>query len=321
MGLRDRLSGLRDRFERSGDDGLDDDLDDDRDDDELDDADQLPPAQSPEELTARLRALGLGAYAADLAAAGRRGVRLVPADEGVAAGSSRLGGAPDLPPDTAWPRHEGAPLSFIAQLDLAGLRASLGRDADLLADLPPTGLLSFFALVDDSTGYGLVHEDRGSYRVLHHDTTTVPVPLPAELEQEARLKPLAVAAMADWTPAPYESAVVEEILGAAEDDGGLDDDVDVADYLEAMGDDEDLDLPPRHRFLGNPDQIQGDLGWEAADEAGGDPGDWRLLLQVDSDEDSLGVDWGDVGRLYWLIREDDLRAQHWDRVQLIGQCY
>lgn len=46
---------------------------------------------------------------------------------------------------------------------------------------------------------------------------------------------------------------------------------------------------------------------------------WRLLLQVDSDDD-LGTMWGDVGRIYFWIRDDHLADRSFDRSWLILQC-
>lgn len=34
--------------------------------------------------------------------------------------------------------------------------------------------------------------------------------------------------------------------------------------------------------------------------------DWQLLFQIDSDEKGLGTMWGDVGRVYFWIRQQDL---------------
>jgi uncharacterized protein YwqG len=45
---------------------------------------------------------------------------------------------------------------------------------------------------------------------------------------------------------------------------------------------------------------------------GAGAGDWRLLLQVDSQEDA-GMMWHDVGRLFFMIREQDLNALTFDR--------
>ena len=47
--------------------------------------------------------------------------------------------------------------------------------------------------------------------------------------------------------------------------------------------------------------------------------DWRLLLQLDSDE-ALGFTWGDAGRLYFWIREEDLLRSHFEDVVCVLQC-
>ena len=53
-----------------------------------------------------------------------------------------------------------------------------------------------------------------------------------------------------------------------------------------------------------------------------DPGlakPWRLLLQLDSCED-LGMMWGDMGLVYFWIRQEDLQARRFDRTWVILQC-
>jgi hypothetical protein len=95
-----------------------------------------------------LAAAGLPPPGLSAAATRAHGIRLVlaPAAAPAAApplGSSRVGGAPDLPPGLAWPRCGGQPMQFLAQLDLS--RASL---LDGCAALPRHGWLLFFVAAD-----------------------------------------------------------------------------------------------------------------------------------------------------------------------------
>lgn len=49
--------------------------------------------------------------------------------------------------------------------------------------------------------------------------------------------------------------------------------------------------------------------------------DWQLLLQIDSDEENLGAMWGDCGRVYFWIRQQDLQKRDFSNVWLVLQCY
>jgi uncharacterized protein YwqG len=49
--------------------------------------------------------------------------------------------------------------------------------------------------------------------------------------------------------------------------------------------------------------------------------DWQLLLQIDTDEDSIGWTWGDVGMFYVWIRRQDLAARKFDHVFCEMQCH
>lgn len=48
-------------------------------------------------------------------------------------------------------------------------------------------------------------------------------------------------------------------------------------------------------------------------------GSWRLLLQLDSDDDA-GMMWGDLGSLYFWIREEDARNADFSNAWMILQC-
>jgi uncharacterized protein YwqG len=47
--------------------------------------------------------------------------------------------------------------------------------------------------------------------------------------------------------------------------------------------------------------------------------DWRLLLQIDTDDEAQMM-WGDGGRLFFWIRDQDLLAQRFEDGWLILQC-
>jgi uncharacterized protein YwqG len=47
--------------------------------------------------------------------------------------------------------------------------------------------------------------------------------------------------------------------------------------------------------------------------------EWRLLLQIDSDEEA-GMMWGDAGRIYFWLRREDLAARKFDAAHAILQC-
>ncbi len=79
--------------------------------------------------------------------------------------------------------------------------------------------------------------------------------------------------------------------------------------------------PPIINSWGIPYQIQGDLLQECQHDthAQGDPTDWRLLLQVDSDNNAAMM-WGDVGVLYFYIPRQALIARDFSEVHLVMQC-
>jgi len=69
---------------------------------------------------------------------------------------SRLGGRPTLPPEIDWPRHgqAGTPLHFLAQIDLSALPPTPLHGAPDAPTLPRSGLLFFFADLEEEMGWG-----------------------------------------------------------------------------------------------------------------------------------------------------------------------
>jgi uncharacterized protein YwqG len=274
----------------------------------------------------RLGAAGLGDRAPLLAALARPGLRL--RSDGTDTdllGGSRVGGLPDLPADTAWPAWRETPMSFLGQVDLGSL-----PDVGDRADLPAYGLLTFFYDAGQQA-WGFDPAQTGAWAVLHTaaDATLVRREAPAGLPEDARFDPVPLAAEDELCPEPWESRAVER-LGLTADEAES-----YAELLEEMAESDD---EPRHLLLGHPDPVQGEMqlecqlvshGLYCGDQTGyedsrasaleGGADDWRLLLQVDTDDDASMM-WGDAGRLYFWVTEDALRRRAWDEVHLVLQC-
>lgn len=234
----------------------------------------------------------------------------------------RLGGFPRLPATAAWPDRKGRPLSFIAELDLTALRASAGPDW-----LPAMGLLQVFFDVEQEP-WGFDPADRDGWKVLMTDGPTgQALPRPPGLLSDQVFAPVALAGRSALTyPTTERFSLPPDIAGTFDFEA-------VHAFMDAgLGD------GPRHQVGGFPSPIQGDameleaqlasngiyMGGAdsysddriAALEAGAS--DWRLLLQIDSD-DEAGMMWGDSGILYVWVREQDARAGYFSRVWMILQ--
>jgi len=241
----------------------------------------------------------------------------------VAIGKSRFGGDPDLPKGFVWPKgRDGEPLSFIGQLQLSNFSSDrFGQDP------PYQGLLQFYYDIRR----GLDGDDLGfaDWRVIHFDKNQ-------ELHRTAgpasstQLRECSVATTSGWmlptirhlSSMPewlsQESKSAFEQLGASL----------ISHEVGQSGE-------PTHRLLGYPVEVQNSIRQECfwptreffyADDdlvrTHGyfrDEPPWRLLLQVDTDVERLGIEWNDGGMLYFCIRDDDLRINRFDRVWVLLQ--
>lgn len=276
-------------------------------------------------LSERLAAHGLGHRCAELLALARPSIRLQPVpvdDDAVDSGATKLGGCPDLPIDMAWPRFQGAPLAFVAQLAVQDF-----TPMDCEHVLPSTGILSFFfeatwAIEGTGPWWG--------WDVIHIPANQ---PLarrsyPSDLDDYARHGAATVLATQELTFAPWESSDVLELGLTTEEQIAYSNALLARDRVEAWPDDDVRWL--RFRLLGQPDAIQGDMQLECEYRAYGlSPSDsnygeglreklqgrarrWRLLFQADS-YDAINMDWFGFGRLYYWITDDDLAARRFHR--------
>ncbi|HEY7126585.1 MAG TPA: YwqG family protein [Ktedonobacterales bacterium] len=247
-------------------------------------------------------------------------------DQQVPLGVSKLGGTPDLPPEIAWPEWKGVPLAFIAQFHLPELAA---YDSEQV--LPKDGWLYFFYEADEQP-WGFEPAHFGAWRVFHYAGEL------AQLQRAARPH-----ALPKWSRFHARTVTYEPAIALPEYDAlaiaalelsqsEVDRYLEVFCKVNALG----------HQLLGHPMQIQGEmqmtceLGMRAAtfEERGtlyDDPAtktqamQWRLLLQVDSMDNSpqngdQGTSWGEVGQIYYWIRQEDLKARDFSQVWLQLQC-
>lgn len=287
---------------------------------------QASRSRTPQDsLQAAVAEFGLQEYGDLIAAAALPSARLVGAGPGEEppVGASKIGGEPDLGEGLDWPAGAGGPLSFIAQVDLAAV-------AECLPDsgLPRDGLLSFFYDAENQP-WDSEAGDRTAWKVvLTADTRSL----------RRHAAPDGVVAFLPVTLMPrYELTVpfgrTMEARGFGLDDGARERYFDLQDVFADDFQPEDRGTA-RHRMLGHPDAIQGDMrrriegvlrggiDIDAAETPELDEAAkrWVLLLQVDSDNHADTM-WGDTGRLFFWIPEEALAAGDFSAVFVQLQCY
>lgn len=289
---------------------------------------ELPPPQralpakellSEERLLELCRELGLEARVDDVRRLARTSVRLTRATSPV---RSRIGGVADLPPDFVWPTFDGRELAFVGQLGLDEIAAAGHGDA---LPLPAEGLLLFF--YDLATlPSGLLPSHRGTVHVelvdgasVERDTTRLPAlrPLPVQPSFELMVPPAWSFQAEPLELSPDETEPWDELR------------VRVAEAQGVELEDKSPDWFSLHRLLGYHDELgrEPEVECELAssgivaddydeyfahrDERSASAREWRLLLQLSTDED-LQTPWDAFGRLYVFVRDADLRARRFD---------
>ena len=286
-----------------------------------------------EKLRAALHAFELGEVAEQILQFAKNSIRVttIPtADDTIQIGHSKIGGAPDVPTDFVWPyTNNNQPLYFLCQLNLTEV-----KPYDSYNLLPDEGLLSFFY---DAAGqpWGYDPNNGDGFHVFHF--TQAPDRLQRMQQPTALDEHIDSAALHfrnEWTlpswASPYAENL-EDLLTEEQQDA-------YNDFLYDWVDEESMEQTT-HRINGHPDTIQGDMYLQCQLVTNGlycgdstaynhplrkelEPHvkDWQLLLQLDS-EDDLGYMWGDSGKLYFWIREEDCKNKEFDKVWTILQCY
>ena len=285
-------------------------------------------------LERRLRAARLGRVCAAVLQIARPAIRLELAraeeEDAIPVGNSKVGGAPDLPPDVAWPVWQGGPLPFLAQIRLEEVAA-----LNLEGDLPHRGLLSFFYTPNDPDGELRVEEDPTAWRVLYdEDATRVERrPLPAELASgfETSFSACAVAYSRRLT-LPDSTSVAVEALGLTNDER-----LSYINLVTGVG--TDVLVEAYHRLLGYPYWFEPDCFLEAylvrnglerptaprnlaeheqwahamAELQEAAEAEWLLLLQIHSNDEAV-MSWPEGGDVIFGITRADLEVRDFSRV-------
>jgi uncharacterized protein YwqG len=242
----------------------------------------------------------------------------------VPVGRSRIGGTPDLPAGMVWPKRKKGSLPFLAQLDLEEIATHLPTGF-----LPASGYLWFFY---DTTGWsgGEYDPKKGEGPIVFYEPgrpALRPATMPDDVNKTYRFPPCALSVVG-YGDLPDISAVPELSRLFDEDEDKGDRYYVIEAYVagDTMGN--------VHKLLGWASSIQDSMEVQCQEMGTGVKSnakthqkdleaavrEWRLLLQVESDKNA-GMLWGDAGRLYFWIREDDLRAVRFDQTLMIMQCY
>jgi len=295
-----------------------------------------------EQLFDRLKANGLDKYFDKLEPIVRNTIRLYLtscSDDEIPVGQSKIGGQPDLPASFSWFTETNTiiskklwifgketeqtitkSLSFIAQINLSEISQF---DSENL--LPKSGILYFF-YTEAQDAWGFDTKDQNKFKIIYFDedlTTLKRFDFPVDLEN-SRFKPCSIEAKQEISLPSYGYGLDEEM-------SFTDDEADI--YYDKIYEDGNI-----NKLLGYSDNIQGEMELECELETNGlfcgDPSgyddprakklepnakNWRLLLQIDSN-DANEMMWGDCGRLYFWIKKEDLINKQFDRAWISLQC-
>lgn len=224
---------------------------------------------------------------------------------------SRLGGAPDVPPGFEWPRHDGWPLAFLAQVDY--------HEENLL-------LLFFYDMMNMPDGKSPSH--RGAWSVMMFPKYELsPANFPDDLPDDCQYSPFSVSLVPDVNMPDYASRLLVE-AGVPQQD---------IQRLEEMDREQSKTGGPAHHLLGYPSLIEGEMemicqmassGFNVnsadllPDELSGrfseEADEWTLLFQCDADP-ALGWTFGNSGRLFFWIKTADFAEFDFENVWVVLQ--
>lgn len=266
--------------------------------------------------------------------------------------ASKIGGLPDTPHDFIWPRYKNKPLCFIAQINCEEL-----SEYDIDGILPPSGMLYFFYDVFGQPGGYEPYDPEGS-RVIY--TSNLDYLIQAELpsgidsiinardmypgKNQFCIKQFQLSFNVCPSLPSLESITFLKAISPNDSSKNILDiltQTEIDSYIALLA---DLDNQFRlnftyHQILGHSSNMQGDMQmecetqfnhWKNTESAAQNLQDrdqdifahaseWKLLFQIDSDDD-LNIMWGDMGLVYFWLRNDSLQERKFEEVCTLHQC-
>ena len=250
-------------------------------------------------------------------------------------GDTKFGGTPDLSKDSDWPRNsDKIPYTFICQIKLLDVKTYDDRN-----ELPESGILYVFFNLDSWDDGLIIYSEQT-------DDLEIP-PIPEELKKEKKswiqkllglegkkymLDEFGVEISQEYYLPSWDSLKIERLVRNTDRNikrtSIFAEEIYEQSLLQNEG---ETELTTNHHLLGNYNGIQHEyyelelikvraslenLSIEQIDKAL----NWKLLFQLDSDR-NLGLNWGDWGKIYFFIEEQDLSERRFDKVKIIGDCY
>lgn len=251
-------------------------------------------------------------------------------------GASKFGGRPDLPEDFKWYYFDGRspldnytenrPLSFLLQINCEEI-----KKYDLDNRLPERGMLYFFYELH-SMSWGNSPKDKGSARVYYYDgdiSKLVRTDYPEDMPRKYKLPPIRISFESKANVPDYD-----EICDQFDVD-------DFGEYNKFMEREGYAVSGISSKLLGYADCIQGsmlhqcemvsrginfggsivEISEKQLKEIEEHKDEWKLLFQLDSiSKGKYELMFGDCGKVYYYIREEDLKNKNFDNVWLVLEC-
>lgn len=225
--------------------------------------------------------------------------------------ASFLGTKPKVFSHFEWPQEGDVPLTFIGQLDLGEINKN-----EAIPWLPKTGRLLFFYNIFDQP-WGIYPKEQRSSVVLYDEGVgdLHIQEYPTSLKKVTNIDAIKYLRADDLIS--YPSANMTNRIDFSSNDA-------YESYYTFL---DEYYIGPVHQVDGYPSTIQSDTmenSCQDIDFANTSrkslEDDWKLLLQFDTDDD-IDVMWGDVGRLYFWIKESDARKGVFSHTCVILQSH